>query len=364
MIFQVVRDKEQGANATRATYVCAICVKEGKKDLFEGRRAFTQHVKENHNGMIIQCDFCDYKARTMCRIATHRFMIHKALTKNFPIQVCPREGCKFEYVANGELGTHIRFHHDKNYLPGMCPICGIVLQCKYGLQTHIKNVHEGARDHKCDECDKTFKLSFNLKKHKISAHGEGPKVFQVVCDQCGKVCADKVSMRIHIRKDHQKERNYKCSVCGRAFFTKTILRNHERGVHQIGNEFPCPHCEKNFANAYSLKVHVDLHLNKKRFHCRECNSCRTSISVGGSKDVALLSYLIYFPGFTATHTLSLHIATRHMGMSQSEGKKPESIAMAKKHPAYERVSDEDAMIGNPIVKQKLHSNGDRQSIKS
>lgn len=355
LIFQVIRDKRKSANTL---YVCAICVKQGKRSFIEKRTEFSKHVKDEHNGNIVACDCCDYDANQMERLASHRFMVHKKVTKNFTVRVCPMDGCANEFISKSDMGTHIRYTHYKQYKPGMCPICGVIFKSNTCIPTHIRNVHEGARDHSCDQCDRSFKIATALKRHKIKVHGEGPKAFECVCEVCGKVCPDKVRMQLHVRRDHKKERPHVCSICGRTFFSRSTMKHHERAVHQLGDQFLCPHCGRNLPNAHSLKTHIDLHLNKKKFHCRECDSCKVDfifclINLFNNLD----SFV--FPGFTASHTLALHIAMRHLGFSQVEGKKPEHINAAKQHPAYERVADEHAMIGNPSGRQKVKTHIDK-----
>ena len=60
-------------------------------------------------------------------------------------------------------------------------ICGIAFGnpnktfCQLSnLKTHIKSVHEGLKNHKCDLCDKKFGHSSVLKKHIKGIH-EGLK---------------------------------------------------------------------------------------------------------------------------------------------------------------------------------------------
>ena len=40
------------------------------------------------------------------------------------------------------------------------------------MRNHIKTVHEGIKDYKCELCDKAFTQLHNLKIHKMGAHQE------------------------------------------------------------------------------------------------------------------------------------------------------------------------------------------------
>ncbi|MCP9262534.1 hypothetical protein DINM_005910 [Dirofilaria immitis] len=51
-----------------------------------------------------------------------------------------------------------------------CDICNI--ECKYlrNLRTHMKDVHMDKKELKCDECNKIFKRSYALRRHKTMKH--------------------------------------------------------------------------------------------------------------------------------------------------------------------------------------------------
>ena len=66
------------------------------------------------------------------------------------------------------------------------------------LNTHIKILHEGKRNYKCDSC--------------------------------GKLCATSGNLKSHIKIIHEKQRNH-CDSCGKSFATLAYLNIHIKRVH-------------------------------------------------------------------------------------------------------------------------------------
>ena len=76
------------------------------------------------------------------------------------------------------------------------------LKCNYfeklftHVRRHIKTVHEGCNDFKCESCEKSFTQADSLRGHIKSIH-EGQKDFK--CDSCGKLFTCAGNMRRHIK---------------------------------------------------------------------------------------------------------------------------------------------------------------------
>ena len=51
------------------------------------------------------------------------------------------------------------------------------------LRKHIRTVHEGHKDHKCESCNKSFSHAHHLRRHIHTIH-EGHKDYK--CESCGK----------------------------------------------------------------------------------------------------------------------------------------------------------------------------------
>ena len=67
---------------------------------------------------------------------------------------------------------------------------------------HIREVHEGRRNHKCESCGKAFKNSRGLKRHIDTVH-KGLKPYQ--CSFCNTAYGQSGDLKRHIKRCHPKE---------------------------------------------------------------------------------------------------------------------------------------------------------------
>lgn len=258
-------------------YICAICVRQGKRDLISGQNEFMKHIQQFHKGNALICDTCDYTAKVLIMLVSHRYVKHNLITEGFEEISCTEDGCGKKFVTKTDLAKHAYLmHSDRKVERGVCPICGKILCNKARVAVHIEQVHHGISKHQCDICKKWFREAKYVVKHKAIVHRVGqPEAFEVVCDTCGRVCLGRAGMLDHVRRVHKKLHRHSCQDCGKEFYSKTQLKNHRVAVHKEATKHACPHCGVHSASAVNLKTHIDtVHLNKKHFHCRECDSCK------------------------------------------------------------------------------------------
>ena len=119
-----------------------------------------------------------------------------------------------------------------------CPHCDKTVQSSNHLKTHIKWIHELAKDsHICDICSKTFAKTGHLRQH---------------------------------QRGHIKEKNFPCHVCGKGFKTKYYLIIHTR-IHTGEKPFSCEQCGKTCGDPSSFKSHTKQHADdRKTFPCDKC----------------------------------------------------------------------------------------------
>ena len=83
-------------------------------------------------------------------------MKEKAITNVLPV--------KKSYTASESLKNHIKTIHE-GHRNHKCDTCGKYFTELGSLMMHIKTIHEGQRNFKCDHCGKFTTTAGNLKKH-------------------------------------------------------------------------------------------------------------------------------------------------------------------------------------------------------
>ena len=73
---------------------------------------------------------------------------------------------------------------------------------------------------------------------------------------CEKSFAVYANLDNHIKVVHEGRRDHKCEICGKGFVGSRDLVRHVQSVHQNIKEYKCNHCTKEFAYQSSLKNHI------------------------------------------------------------------------------------------------------------
>ena len=190
-------------------------------------------------------------------------VIKKDQSGKFHCTLCPR-GLK-SFTTNGSLKLHIKSVHEgqRNH---KCDSCGKSFITSSHLKNHIRTVHEGQRNYKCDSCEKYYSEAGHLKRHVQITH-EGLKN-SYKCDLCGKTYAQKTNLTNHIKIIHQgfKETPTFCELCGKPFAYKTSLKRHLKDVHE-GKKQKCDQCEYKCGKPGELAFHVKQVHEKLKYKC-------------------------------------------------------------------------------------------------
>ena len=81
-----------------------------------------------------------------------------------------------------------------------CELCPYASMIRDHFNSHIKGVHEKARDHVCGECGYAFSEKGVLKRHKEAMHGKRDNKFK--CDLCPYETHAKRYLRQHVTNVH------------------------------------------------------------------------------------------------------------------------------------------------------------------
>ena len=146
-------------------------------------------------------------------------------------------------------------------------ISDIVTQRKSNLNRHIRLVHEGQKDHKCDICGKLYSGAVTLIRHKQSVH-EGKK--NHTCDTCGNCFSQNASLKRHIRQVHERRKDVKCDKCDKFFYSTVNLKQHNLQAHVKNNSHNCETCGKPYAEISELKRHMERNHSGNQLNCKDC----------------------------------------------------------------------------------------------
>lgn len=177
-------------------------------------------------------------------------------------------------------------HSEKSYACDQCPR---TFSFKCSLGRHIKGVHENIRNFKCvePECDKSFRSSYDLRQHSISAHQKGDRSDRT-CSICFKVFKKVKYMQIHQASIHNTEPQFFCPICNRGFSFQRSMDRHVKAIHEDRKDYKCTAegCEKAFRSRYELNEHFNnIHAEVKKKRPVEQVTCDVCDKVCSSRKV-------------------------------------------------------------------------------
>lgn len=215
-------DKNHGTNPENQ-FQCTVCPKK-----FSTLARFNFHTKNHFLPKIHQCDICSkmFKTETSLRThkTTHLTFEERSTTKS--VFLCPICG-KILFSQSGR-DVHIRTHtEDKQF---KCTICSWAFKEKSQLEVHMTK-HSDDRPFKCEICGFCVKNAQQFNSHKMT-HKLKTMEKQFECKICGVKMRYKISLSHHMRNVHLGIRNHKCDECDSAFYTSNLLKQHKAKKHQ------------------------------------------------------------------------------------------------------------------------------------
>ena len=234
-------------------YKCTLCEKTFRS--YTGRKL---HYNVAHEKTINKCDICNKEFSNRNGLKIHIKFVHEGV--KFTCEICGKE-CT-------DLKRHIKDMHEESIRDHKCTECEKTFKHKRHLQKHILVIHEGIKPHQCDQCGKAFSGSSGLKTHIINNHG-GIKAFQ--CHKCDYKCAQKHMLNTHINHVHEGVKNHKCDHCQKFFFHEKNVLRHIKTVHEGQKDHKCETCGKHFTMKDSLKSHIKtVHEGQRNYKCNYC----------------------------------------------------------------------------------------------
>ena len=205
----------------------------------------------------VHCNLCSRSFSCTRTLKSHKFRIHTNKGEK-PFQ-CDR--CGKNFAISKYLKKHECKERDKSFKCNW-EDCQLFFNEFCDLETHLKDIHAGAKPHQCGSCEKSFMTKSGLFTHRQS-HEEGYK-----CPDCGKVLATKESLKRHLMCHHEKR--FSCTKCGKGFTTNAALALHDNSIHKKIETFKCDICGKGYFRRSEYINHMNSHNDVKPLQCEEC----------------------------------------------------------------------------------------------
>lgn len=176
--------------------------------------------------------------------------------------------CDTTYILPRFYMEHMRKTHTPDVLPFICADCPKAFVSEQKMLRHAASHRpdEQKKIHPCTECEKTFSTVKIVQFHIRTVHmGERP----FVCEECGKACSTKASLKDH-QMSHSEERPFKCNDCPKCFKDLVALKRHLT-THNTSS-FECVQCGQKLNTIRTLRNHMLVHSDKKRYKCHHCGN--------------------------------------------------------------------------------------------
>ncbi|XP_055541196.1 zinc finger protein 493-like isoform X2 [Wyeomyia smithii] len=256
-----------------------------------GRRVETKHVEKTRyepvdNAEIgIGCESCDKSFRTRSLYVYHLQSKHPDSKElSFSCSLCPK---RFPSEKKAKVHEYVHLPNEKKVLHP-CGFCDKKFSKLENVQAHIKAVHIGERPYICEECGKAFGTKGTLTQHQITHSDEKP--FQ--CAYCPKKFKNLSRLKTH--EDIHNDTLYVCPHCGLQLNTKRTLKMH-MVVHSDQKRFKCQYCGNEYKRSKALKTHLLLHTGLRPYQCPFCektfangSNCRSHKKKAHPKELAAM----------------------------------------------------------------------------
>lgn len=213
---------------------------------------------------------------------------------------CDFEGCSFRFKKKEVSDYHKRCHNEEVSHPMICPECNSTNFSNWNtLHTHLwrthkidmelhscelcnfktpiysrlinthSKIHSEERNYKCDQCEKAFKNSKQLKNHRrwhrTIAIAPPPDVYR--CKECGSAFSHLKSLREHFCKDSDL---FCCEICRKSLSSKSSLKLHML-THESAKKFKCDSCDYMANDHNAFRRHRMTHDKSKMYICPLCD---------------------------------------------------------------------------------------------
>ncbi|XP_062710248.1 zinc finger protein 184-like [Aedes albopictus] len=188
-------------------------------------------TKKTKGSLPVQCNICGKVSSCMRTWLSHKRKVHGP--KKFECHICGRP-----FYDRHTLGRHIPVHdpaHKRKQLKPVVP------------KTNVE------RPFKCDICQKSFRLRYNVTTHKKTVHA--PKTHG--CDICDAKFTIRSFLVRHMKIHNRDAASLECNICNLTFSSFPQRVGHM--IKHLPKKYQCPFCSKSCTLRANLDRHMKTH---------------------------------------------------------------------------------------------------------
>lgn len=176
--------------------------------------------------------------------------------------------CDKTFDHPGRYRQHMRRTHIPDIMTFACDKCPKFFGSEKKMLQHASSHRpvEQKKIHPCPDCDRTFSRAENVQLHIRRVH---MKKREYVCEECGKALASKGALHRH-QVTHSDARPLKCNDCAKCFKDLPGLKKHSETHSTVS--FQCFLCGHRSTTRYTLREHMKVHSDEKRYECQYCGN--------------------------------------------------------------------------------------------
>jgi len=255
-------------------FKCHICAQ-----VMSSSRSLMYHISSKHSAesllegnTVHECHICSKVFDEDSVLKNHLRKSHNIGTESLTCEICGRE-----FMSRTSLKNHLNYHEihpsgQENVF--QCNFCEKLFSHNTTLSKHLKTHRSGLRDiHiKCHDCEITFALRDDLLKHIETHHKlESSDAPDHKCNLCEKTFKIPRHLSDHLKEHYPSSEDLKCRECGTQFTSRNGYNLHFKIAHLGERKYVCPDCGKAFTRSSNLKVHQLIHTGELPFKCEHCN---------------------------------------------------------------------------------------------
>ncbi|KAL9905212.1 uncharacterized protein ACN2A1_005184 isoform 1-T1 [Glossina fuscipes fuscipes] len=250
---------------------------------------------------------CAFRFKKSETLDYHR-KCHDENSKSPQAAFCPE--CKSHDFNNwNTLHTHLWRNHMIDMELYSCELCNFKTPVYSRLiNTHAK-IHFDDRNYKCDQCEKAFKNSKQLKNHRrwhrtrtnnrdantlkeltamhrcahcgalfsqlksLRGHFCKNRETSLQCDMCQKSVSSRASLKLHMLTHCDSDKRYKCQTCDYSTNDHNAYRRHKMS-HEQKKMYQCPYCDYTSVQSVPYQKHMhQRHPNQVDSVIHKCSQC-------------------------------------------------------------------------------------------